>query len=185
MELGQTRLTLTGLRQLLGLCFMRGPCSWPHPKQPQDHRPSDGAEDGDDTPRHYLREPRGPTTPCRRRGDASRAPPITRASLAATPRSREAFPEVLECTQAVVLRLKAAAAAERVELDRERSALLDERDRLEAASKLLDAHMRAVRAPHEQIFSGIKREQRSWRTGLRCRHGIGEGRGPSEARGSA
>ncbi|KAF0888049.1 hypothetical protein E2562_009630 [Oryza meyeriana var. granulata] len=65
------------------------------------------------------------------------------------PRSREAFLKVLESAWTVVLRLEAAAAAKRAELDRERSALLEDWERLEAAHKPFDARVRAACSAHE------------------------------------
>ncbi|KAF0921317.1 hypothetical protein E2562_003118 [Oryza meyeriana var. granulata] len=78
--------------------------------------------------------------------------PSIRVSLAATPRSRDAFPEVLETAQEIVERLEVAAAEERAELKREHSDRVEERGWLEATHKLLDVHVRAADYHYNWIY---------------------------------
>ncbi|KAF0929300.1 hypothetical protein E2562_019883 [Oryza meyeriana var. granulata] len=113
--------------------------------------PGGGAGAGDDTPGYCLRELGGLTTPCHWGGDASRPYTFCRGKLSCLTEELGGLPRVQW--------LEALVATERAKLDREHSALLEERGRLEATHKLLDTRVRVARVAHMQTLSRIEREQ--------------------------
>ncbi|XP_062230140.1 uncharacterized protein LOC133927748 [Phragmites australis] len=71
----------------------------------------------------------------------------------------EPLPEVLGSAQEVIWRLEAAVAAERSELGQERAALVDERDRLEEARKLLKTRIASARTVYEKSMREVAEER--------------------------